>query len=263
MLGFRATSLGVNHLKANMVSVSIKHNMDALLKDIQEEQKRIRISAAIALTKTAKAAQVELVSEMGKVFDRPVRYTLNGTYVRPATTSRLQSEVGIKDQSYAGKGTAAINYLSPQIYGGGRGLKRFEKALQAFGILPKGMFAVPGSAAKLDANGNMSAGQIVQILSALGAAERFSGYMANRTRRSAKRKGSKLVNYMAGRPGGGRLPLGVWQVTRFARGSAVKPVLIFTKAPQYKVRYPFQSIVQKVVDRDFDAFFQQQLNIKK
>ncbi len=35
------------------------------------------------------------------------------------------------------------------------------------GVLPGGMFWVPGSAAKMDRYGNISTGQIVQIVSAL------------------------------------------------------------------------------------------------
>jgi len=237
-----------------MVAFVIRTDLDKLLPLLQADRKRINTSAAIALTRVAKSAQAEIRTEMQRVFDRPTPYALNSTYVKPATPSRLTSEVGIKDQLSAGKGTAGIKFLSPQIYGGERGMKRFEKALQARGLMPVGMYAVPGGAAKLDAYGNMAASQIRSILSALGAAETYAGYSANRTQRSRKRN-RRMANYFVGRPGGGRLPLGVWQVFRFAMGSAVKPVVIFTKAPRYKIRLQFQDIVERVFDRDFNAFF--------
>ena len=160
--------------------------MGDVLKSIQAEQKKIKISAAIALTKTAKAAQVELRAEMIKVFDRPTPFALNGTYIKPATVAKLRAEVGIKDASSSSKvGTAAIDFLHPQIYGGKRSFKGFEAALK--GIIPPGMYAVPGSAAKLDAYGNMSKGLIMQILSALGLSERWAGHTSNRTKASARR----------------------------------------------------------------------------
>jgi hypothetical protein len=240
-----------------VIVIKVQSNIKELMALHNGDQKHMRLSAAIALTKTAKAAQEELRKEMEKAFDRPTPYALNSTYVRTANINRLEAEVGIKDESV--KGTPAINFLGPQIGGGERRLKRFEKALQAYSLLPQGMYAVPGSAAKLDGFGNMARGQIMQILSALKAAERYSGYSANRTRASAKRKKNQ-PQFFVGRPGGGKLPLGIWQVFRFGHGSAVKPVIIYTSRATYKTRFDFQGIVDRVAARDFDRLFVEQLN---
>jgi hypothetical protein len=239
-----------------VVVIKVNSDLNKLVLLSKDDQKHLRLSAAIALTKTAKSAQQELRSEMQKAFDRPTPYALNSTYVRPANVNRLEAEVGIKDESV--KGTPAINFLGPQIGGGERRLKRFEKALQAYSLLPQGMYAVPGSAAKLDGFGNMARGQIMQILSALKAAERYSGYSANRTRASAKRKKNQ-PQFFVGRPGGNRLPLGIWQVFRFGHGSAVKPVVIYTSRATYKARFDFQAIVERVATSEFDKFFVEQL----
>jgi hypothetical protein len=161
------------------------------------------------------------------------------------------AKIWIKDD--AGKGTPAAKYLLPEIAGGARNMKRFERRLQLMGILPPGMFAVPGDGAKLDGYGNIPASTIEQILSALGAAEIYSGYTANRTPTSRKRKGRRIAEYFVGSPGGA--PLGIYQRFGFAHGSAVKPVLIFVRQPVYRPRYDFQEIAAKVVRDQFPRQF--------
>lgn len=238
-----------------MFVISVKSNMEAVLRDIAADQKRIKIAAAIALTQTAKAAQVEIRAEIQRVFDRPTPWALNGTYIKPATVAKLQAEIGIKDQS-GGTSVPAIKFLHAQIYGGARSLKGFEVAFK--GIIPPGMYAVPGSAAKLDKYGNMSKGLINQILSALRVSERWAGHTSDRTERSKKRN-KRQAQYFVGRPGGGKLPMGVWQSFRFGFGSAVKPIIIFVKQPHYKIRLRFSEVVDRVVNRDFNNFYDAEL----
>jgi len=53
--------------------------------------KQIPFSMAKALTQTTIQAQTDIVQAMAQVFDRPTPYTLNSTYVIPATKDRLES----------------------------------------------------------------------------------------------------------------------------------------------------------------------------
>src|SRR3546814_9848403 len=90
-------------------------------------------------------------------------------------------------QDYAGKGTAPEKYLAAEIYGGTRGAKRSERALQMTGAMAAGLYAVPGSGAQRDAYGNMPASEVRQVLSYLGSAQLTAGYagnMSDRKRRS-------------------------------------------------------------------------------
>jgi hypothetical protein len=214
-------------------------------------------AAALALTRTAQAVQERQVAEMKDVFDRPTPYTLSSTFVRPATKQRLSSEVGLKD--FAGKGTPATKFLSPQIAGGGRRLKRFEIALRRTGNLPEDFRIVPGAGCRRDAYGNISAGQIVEILSYFRTFPE-AGYRANMTdkrkRQLARGTRSRLgYAYFIGRPGG-RAPLGVWQRVQFASGSAVKPVLIFVRGAQYEAVYDFEFVARTTSERVFPAQFE-------
>ena len=233
---------------ASPFQVNVRSNVAAVVARFRDNPRQMRYATAVALTHTAQDVKVAQVAEMERVFDRPTRFTLNSVFMRPATKANLVAIVWLKD--FAGKGTPAEKYLAAQIEGGPRKLKGFERLLLRSGLLPTGYSAVPGSAAKLDSYGNMSAGQIVQILSALKAFGE-QGFAANRTDASKKRRGKKLPMFFVGRPGGGRLPRGVWQRFTFAHGSAIKPVLIFVRGPRYRPIYRFHEVSARTVTAVF------------
>lgn len=235
-----------------MIRIEVQSQLPDLIgkiRNLREDQ--LPFAIARAVTMTAQSVKKALEYEMPLAFDRPTPYTMSSLYLNPATKSIPVAKVWLKDDS--GKGTPAAKYLLPEIAGGGRNMKRFERRLQLMGLLPEGMQVVPGDAAPLDQYGNIPASVIEQILSALGAAEIKSGYQANRTRASARRKGAKLAEYFVGRPGGA--PLGVYRRYKFAHGSAVKPILIFVRPVQYRPRYRFEEIAQRVVSEEFPVKF--------
>lgn len=209
----------------------------ALMRD-----KQIRFATAVALTKTAKAVEKEIIREIPRVFNRPTPYTLRSTYVTPATKARLSAEVKIKD--HAVKGNPAIRFLSPGIHGGGRSLKGFERLLQRAGVMPDGWYAVPGSAVKLDAYGNVTGATLVKILSALRAS---SDSLQNRT--GSKRSKRKAATYFVALPGRTQtrhLHPGIYR-RQGAYGADIAPMFLFTKRrPQYRKRLRFYEIAERV-----------------
>ena len=212
------------------------------------EQKKLPYATATALTRTAKRVQAAFIDAMKQRFDRPTPYTLSGTFVKPATASTLAATVGWKD--WTSKGVPASVFMLPQVIGGPRRLKSTEKLLNRKGLLPSGMATVPGSAARLDQYGNMSRGQLVQVVSALQAFPE-TGYLANRARKRIA-KGTKTPDFFVGTPGGGRLPLGVYQ--RMS-DHTIRPILIFVKSPNYKILIPFQALAERVYTADFQEEF--------
>lgn len=240
-----------------MLRINVSNNFAKVAAKLRtDSEKQVKHAAAVALTRTAQAVQSDIKDEMRKVFDRPTAWTMNSLYVRPATKHKLEARVWLKDDAF--KGTPASRYLSPQIYGGERKLKRFEKSLQNAGLLPPGMYAVPGQAAQLDAHGNMSKAQIVQIMAYLRAFGQ-QGYKANMTDAGRARMQAKRgVGYFVGRPGG-KGPLGVWARFQFASGSAVKPVAIFVKAPKYKGRLRFFDVANRAIDARLEEEFHRAL----
>lgn len=238
-----------------MLKISFTHNLDALVKKVEQRARRIPDAAALALTNTAHAVRQAEYDHMRSVFDRPTPFTLNSLYVKAASKQNLSAVVWLKP--------GANNYLHAQIFGGTRNLKRFEKALQRVrgGIIgqamPSDMFAVPGSGVRLDAYGNMSRGQIIQILSAFQSAQDVAGFTANRRAFSTKKgRGKRLPQFFIGRPGHGRLPLGVWQRFRFAHGSAIKPVLIFVRSTRYKKLFQFYEVGEETARKTFGGYFE-------
>lgn len=239
-----------------MIQISVRTDIKAAIAKLNRLQReQVPYATMRALNATADDVKEAERKEIADVFDRPRANTLNSVYVKYATKANPVSRIALKD--VAGKGVPASKYLEAQIKGGVRRLKRFEKALRAVGALPPGMYAVPGSGAKIDAEGNMSGGQIVQILSYFKAFPE-AGYKANMTdaRRAKLAKGTKKqggFSYFVGRPGGGKLPLGVWQ--RFNPHGFIKPVLIFVDSVLYEPRFDFYYVGKRAVEKRFRANF--------
>lgn len=207
-------------------------------------ERRLNAAAATALTLTAKDAQAEVRREMLQVFDRPTPYTMNSLFVRPATAQQVQAEVFFKDDR-AGSGTPATEFLLPQVEGGGRRTKRLEVALRAAGALPDGWFVAPGLGARLDAYGNVSRGQIIQVLSQLritlvAGATRNMSFDARKAINAQKLAGGR---FFVIRPGAGAQP-GVYQ--RDFIGRNITPVFIFVRKATYRPRLDFYGVVRRV-----------------
>jgi hypothetical protein len=235
--------------------------LGSVLKKLSDVPKRVRLATVLGINWTAKQAHDDVVKAMPSIFDRPTPYTMRGFYVWRADKNNLQAK--LEARTFAGKGTPAYKYLSPEVYGGGRGLKGHERALRAAGILPGGMFTVPASGAPRDSYGNLPGSEYVRILSELRAFGE-QGYTANITARSAarKKKAGRFRAYFAITPaqlghGGlrGAQSPGVYRRTE--RG--IKPILIFVRRPSYRKRFPFHEIAKRSVDANYEANFNRAL----
>jgi hypothetical protein len=239
------------------MQINVRSNIVELRKDFEATTKKVELAAAIALTRTAKEGQAAHVAEMARVFDRPTRYTLQSVYIRPATVQKLVAKAWIKDDT--SKGTPAENYLGPQIEGGKRKRKRFEKALIAKGIMNANDYAVPGAGARLDANGNIQPSQIVQILAWVEAFGQ-QGYKANSTAktraRTTKRTGK---SYFVARSNGSAVASGIWERQEFAAGAGKRPVLIFVDGVRYKKLLGWAATWQATAEREFPIQFEKAL----
>ena len=237
------------------MDLKISVNTQALkqrLGDIVERQ--LPFAAARALTQTAKQAQGAVRTAMNEVFDRPTAYTLNSTFVRPATKTRLSAQVKLKDE--AAKAIPAAKYLLPQVEGGGRRQKRSEVALASAGILPPGWYLVPGKSVRLDGAGNVPRSIILQIISDLRASPDV-GFRSNRlTKREARERGKRFreSRFFVVKPGSKAQP-GIYRKIDSAFGRAAQPVFIFTAQPQYARRLNFYAVVERVVRTNFEDNF--------
>lgn len=219
-------------------------------------------AAATALTRTASGlAKTRLPQEMQRVFDRPNRYTLNSLRTYPAKKDKLTASVWVKSDA-TNNGTRPEDYLLPNVAGGGRNEKRFERAMRYAGLLPNGWRAMPGQGAPLDEYGNLRRGEMQRILTATRSA--FDKWQ-RKSNSARSRKNAKNAPYFAVTPFIGRFVGGEYKVlpSRMQsgvyrrEGRSIKPVLIFTKTqPQYRQRLDFVGVSERYTLDTFPAEFE-------
>lgn len=237
---------------------------------------KIKVAARAALNDAAFLGKKATEKRIAEAFDRVTPWIAKSVRYVKAKGEKLESSIDF--EAWGNKtGVTAAKVLSAEIYGGQRRHKRHEVALQRMGILPAGMFIVPGEAAQMDGYGNMSSGQIRQILSWFNAAGMTSGPNQNMTdrKRASLRKGSmrqgRVTNgfeYFVVQPGkrrefqranGGKgthkMQPGIYQRIFLGQGTAIKPVMIFVKSPAYKQRLDFYRIAGDAALAEFKRAF--------
>lgn len=236
------------------------------------EREQLPFAAALALTRTAQEVQAGIRDEMRTVFDRPTRATLGGTFIESATKEKMEASVWINDgrvsdfrakQSAMTGGPlsnwegdrAAINWLEPQVRGGGRKSKGFENALRRQGILGSGQYVVPGRNYPLDRHGNLNNGQIRKILSGAQVIEE-QGYNANRTdsARSVAKGNNRFFLIKKG-----RRPIGIAERLRYGRGSRrtdIRMVMVFVRRPTYSPRLDFFGVAERIAEDQLPIQFE-------
>jgi len=227
-------------------SINANDLNDALAALQQLEPALANRALADALNHTANQARQIVRAEMSDVFDRPTPFTLNSIRVLNAKPNQLEAALWIKDGkdgAATGKQFSPEDWVAPQVFGGSRQRRASEAWLRQSGILPAGLFAVPGAGARLDQYGNMQRGHIMQILSGLKALNRSgSDHSATASRRSL-RKGHATAFFVLKR---GRTPIGIAE----RRGKAVAVVIAFVRQPQYSERLDFHGVVRRVAEND-------------
>jgi len=250
-----------------MIKINVTHNFPQVSAALARAQKQLPFALSLALNKTGEAAIKDVQTVMRSTFDRPTPYFMRSLRLIRASKSqpKPQATVWFKDRTAASiNGEDSI--VVPHVFGGDRQLKPMELRLQRAGLLPVGWRVVPGGGADLDAFGNMSRGQISQMLNVLNT-YREAGYnKANDATRARLARGNAKkgtygfvywVNPALRRNGtkGSHLPPGVYKRVATAFGSSLKPVLIFVNRTRYKKRLDFFGIVDRSVTKNFGREF--------
>lgn len=237
--------------------LTLTHNIQEIERALDEIAKsQVPQATAWALNDTAYDGLKALQEEMVKVFDRPVRFTLNAFMVWRADKRTLKAVV--KERPDVGP----RHYLKVQGTGGTRpstGVEGLLRARYGGDIVT----AIPAGGAKRDAHGNWSPGERQQALSGIGAQR---DARSNTTAASSKRsRAKKRAEYFVPKPGSNLSP-GIY---RRERGSGdLEKVLTFSSKPAtYSKRIDYHEVVQRktreVYASHFDAALKKAIRTAK
>jgi len=207
--------------------------------------------AAVALTRTARIVEKEAKSAASRYINRPTRWTLNATFIKPAKPDRLEVTMGFKD--YSNKGVPAAKYLQTIAAGGAREAKPFEQRLRSRMILGGGQFAVPAGIKPLGLNtyGNLPGPSYLQMLSRMTAL-RNVGSMQNATGSKRSRKKQQDLAYFVATVGGHR---GIYVREKGSR--KITPAFYFlNQAPKYERTFPIAKVMRQAWEANFDQQFE-------
>ena len=208
-------------------------------KDVARMQKQMPFVIRKTLTGVARNAEVAIRSEMQKVFDRPTPYTLKSIYSSGANGNRPFALVGLREFG----GGRPAKYLAPEVLGGARNVKAFERAMG-------GRALVPTIATPLDQYGNISRGMIGKILSQLHA--RYDPNM-NETVVSKRRKGAGSARFFVLSGSHGNLSPGIYARFGSGHGASVKAMLRFHVIPSYRKRMRLWDLAEETIAKTASA----------
>lgn len=221
--------------------ISIKTNLDDVMRRMDGQQKQVKFAAAVALTRTATVIKDAMPAELDRVFDRPTDFTKRGIYVKRADRNTLTAEVGFMARQ--------ASYLRLQVSGGVR--QPTDRGIR-----------LPGNV-QINAFGNIPRG-LTDKLKAAAADGTLGTAVKNRLGLSAKerRKGAAPIQLFYGQPAGKRwakAPVGIYRRIPGKPGKLV-PVIVFEDTPaRYKQRLDLMRFAQPIVDREFARQFDKAL----
>ena len=215
-----------------------------------------------AMNDTAFDIRDAFKAEFRRIFDKPRPLTINSILFKPAKAGRLVAEIFVRDD--VSDGTPPSKYLFPQVVGGNRAQKSFEKRLQALPRVRNSLFA-PGRDMPQDAYGNLPAKLYPQILSQLGAQfDPTSNDTEQTKRRRLKRTRKKGGggNFFILPNKRGKLKANViYERVNFiyGLGSKIRIALQPIDRTSYKPRFKPGPLAQRIFDEKFAESFHRRL----
>lgn len=224
--------------------------LPSVYSSLKNIEKQSRFGIARAITKTAKAVESELKQEMRSKTDRPTPFFLKSTFVQPATKQNLVARVGLKDRLASKNAFSAEERFGHHFTGGARRAKALELYLRRAGLLGRGEFIAPGAGARLDAFGNMSRGQVQQIISQLriGLDPYAYASKSKRSRRSVRLAGR--IFWARGNARDGHLKRGAY--IDMGPPIGIRPLLVVLSNTNYQRRFDLPQIAATTIAKTWD-----------
>ena len=226
------------------------------------ERKNLLFASVQACNATAWEIRGAWQRTAPRVFDRPTQMTRNAAQFERASRAKPFAVIKLRDEAF--KGTPPAKYLLAQVQGGERRRKSFEVLLQARGVMPTGMFAVPGRGAPLDQHGNVRGAELNRILSQLGARrdpyQNETETSRDRRRRRAEKRQQRGGDFFSLAQRRGRLLPGVYERLKSGFGSGVRSIFVFVSSARYQPRYDIFGLAQRTWDRLMPFYFNRELD---
>ena len=236
-----------------MLKVKIEApKIDEVVKKFATLPDAIQRTVIFSLNDTVDDLHKRQIMEMESAFDRPTAYVKRGLRkryaagrARPGFRAPGAEMAGLYFEDFP-VGKSPEDIIKPHVFGGSRPMKRSERRLQQFGILPSGKYTVMGGAFEKNNNGNITGARYTQALSDLATIETAS--------RNFKGK-RKTREFFVAKNGAGQ-PIGIAE----RRGNKRVMMLVFTNAPQYKKRYGYFEVGQQQVMTSLPRHFNRIMN---
>lgn len=219
------------------MKLSIKINgIDDAMRSARILGEQAPMAVAKSLTAIAVKARNAEKAKMAQVFDRPTPYALNSMFIKMATPELLEAKIWVRP--VGGIDAQEQKFLGMEVFGSEAGKTRrhkpFEKQLIYKGIMPEYMYAVPTRSMPRDAYGNMSRGELIRLLSYLGAIAEV------RTRMNRKPSSKRKINYayLYVREKNGNYQPGIYKLTN----KRLDRIIAFIPNPSYDPKFPFHDV---------------------
>lgn len=246
-----------------MIEIKVESELEKMVDQLSKiEPRQWPFVLSKALNSSAFIGREHLKSQIPRYIDRPTPYSLSSVRYSKATRQKLESEIfWARTQGKVSGG----QYLKPQVSGGGRVQKGFERSLQAKGLMPSGWRAVPTPDLQRDQFGNVPRSTYNNILKVMGAMSdeaiarnykavlKRKGLVAGVKDLSKTKRKPKLTRYFAvtGQTRGG-LPPGIYERKSFgALGIGSRRVFSFVRSVSYQGKFPFFEIMARKANEVF------------
>lgn len=241
-----------------MIKISIT-GLDATVAALAGQQKQINYAASRALNNLAFKTNAKIKADMKATFKGGASpYALRAFQIDKASRNHLTAVIRLRDDAPAG-GTAYRKALGHLFTGGTRQWKKVEGLLRGMGIIPSGLMAVPGAAARLDARGNMSRAELREMFGVLKSTLRN----ARVYRKTGGGKEAKGIGYFVVRPGStgrtSRLQPGIWRRIETGRSSTIKPLVMFVKRGRWNKAIDLDTLGRDIVREHWRGEFNREL----
>lgn len=233
------------------IAMKTKLNADDVIASLEAKGRRLSDVIRFAANDTINDMIVAERVEMRRVFDNPRPYTLNALYPKYAGRRNNLIEAGIAFREFGVKGTPAFKYLTPNIMGGPRRMKRSEKALKSIGALGGDKMTVQGVNFQRDQYGDITGGQYTRMLAELGV--QGIGLAGPKAQRAPRTKGKNQFFAMPRK--GGKRGDGDPMAIAERRGDQIVIALVSVAPFTYKPRYDFYGVARKQVQISFPKHF--------